>query len=311
MGRKYIILGNSLQNNIGFSAADSGPGDDIKAKVTVNDTTTDYLDSKVAVTGGNISKVVINPGANEQLQLASLDQKIKASVADTTPDDLNNKLTVSGGLVKTISSPGGDESINIDAGSVGADEKVKSSAADTTTNYLNNKITVSGRVSKTLNNPGANENIELETGDHFTLYYCNPSALLVAGEFLWPPDLWWDQWKYTMGYHSNTGFKIKKITIGVTRFSTAAQRNFTIRFREYIADGSKLTPFTTGDGTIIGDVITTLSNTGSVWHYVEGSTFDVDWAISSNNMLFCYIQASDVDFLTGVNLYLHCYKTPI
>ncbi len=312
MGKKYIIMGNSLQSSTGFPSIDTGPGLDIKAKVTANDTTTDYLNSKVAVTGGNISKVVINPGANEQLQLSSLDQKIKASVNDTTPNDLNNKLTVTGGLVKSITSPGGNEKINIDASGIsGTDIKVKASAADTTTNYLNDKITVSGRVSKTLKNPGANENLELETGDHFTLYYTNPDIELVAGNFMYPPDLDAEGWPSTMGYYCNGGFKIKKISIGVRRFSTNAARTFNLRFREYIADGSKQTPFNTGDGTIIGDVITNISNTGSVYHYYEGSYFDVDWAITPNYMLFCYIQASTVNILSGLTVSLHCYKSPI
>jgi len=48
---------------------DSGSIQDIKAKVTANDTTTDYLNSKIAA-GTGITKTVLNPGANEQLSIA-------------------------------------------------------------------------------------------------------------------------------------------------------------------------------------------------------------------------------------------------
>ena len=43
---------------------------DIKAKVSAADTTTDYLDSKVAVAGG-LTKSILNPGVNEQLQISA------------------------------------------------------------------------------------------------------------------------------------------------------------------------------------------------------------------------------------------------
>lgn len=48
---------------------DSGSIQDIKAKVTANDTTTNYLDSKIAA-GAGITKSVLNPGVNEQLSIA-------------------------------------------------------------------------------------------------------------------------------------------------------------------------------------------------------------------------------------------------
>jgi len=41
------------------------------------------------------------------------DTKVKVSSDDTTTDFLDNKFTVSGGLVKTVTSPGGNEKINL------------------------------------------------------------------------------------------------------------------------------------------------------------------------------------------------------
>ena len=46
-----------------------GAASDIKAKVTINDTTTDFLNSKLVV-GSGITKTVNSPGANEQLSFA-------------------------------------------------------------------------------------------------------------------------------------------------------------------------------------------------------------------------------------------------
>jgi hypothetical protein len=43
---------------------------DIKAKVSAADTTTDYLDSKIVV-GAGLTKTILNPGANEQIQLVN------------------------------------------------------------------------------------------------------------------------------------------------------------------------------------------------------------------------------------------------
>jgi len=45
------------------------PSPDIYAKVSSADSTASYLNSKIVVSGSGISKSILNPGANEQLQL--------------------------------------------------------------------------------------------------------------------------------------------------------------------------------------------------------------------------------------------------
>lgn len=98
-----------------FSTAAWIPKPDVFAKVTAADTTTNYLDSKIAV-AGLLGKTVINPGANEQLQLTALpgpDIKSKVSAADTTTDYLNSKIVVAGAITKTILNPGVNEQLQL------------------------------------------------------------------------------------------------------------------------------------------------------------------------------------------------------
>lgn len=139
-------------------------GLDVKAKVTTNDTTTDFLDSKI-VAGTGISKTVLNPGANETLEISApgstTDEKVKASPADTTPGELDSKITLSTGLSGTILNPGGDESLEITNTVVNTDINSKVSAADTTTGYLNDKITVDASLLKAIVNPAGNETLNL------------------------------------------------------------------------------------------------------------------------------------------------------
>jgi len=138
------------------------PGPDVKAKVTAADTTESYLDSKIVVSG-SVSKTVLNPGANEILQLTGLpgpDVKAKVTAADTTESYLNSKIVVSGIISKTVLNPGANETLQLSV-STPADVKAKVTAADTTESYLDSKIVVSGIISKTVLNPGANETLQL------------------------------------------------------------------------------------------------------------------------------------------------------
>jgi hypothetical protein len=100
----------------------AAPSPDVKVQVTAADTTTDCLNSKVAVAGGGIAKAVLNPGANEQLQLTvaapvvSPDVKVKVDAADTTTDYLDAKLVAGaagGEITKSILNPAGNEQIKL------------------------------------------------------------------------------------------------------------------------------------------------------------------------------------------------------
>jgi hypothetical protein len=108
----YLVLRRAIAGGGG------GGGADEKAKVTSADTTTNYLDSKI-VAGSNITKTILNPGGNEQLQIsaagAAADEKAKVSTNDTTTDFLYSKIAAGSGISKSILNPGGNEQIQIAA----------------------------------------------------------------------------------------------------------------------------------------------------------------------------------------------------
>ena len=281
---------------------------DIKAAVSALDTTPDFLQPKI-IAGSGISIAKLNPGGNEQLQISApgstTDELVKISATDTTPGFLNTKLTCGNDLHKSIISGGGDERLQLMTYG-----KQRVSAADTSFDYLSNKLVVGGRLTKSILNPGANETLEVYGGDHFVLLYQNPDTL-VPGDFLYPPEMYSYAWPATMGYYTDSGFKIKKISVLVNRYQSLGNDSFYIRFREYIANGSKTAQFATGQGNLIGTVYYNVVSTGgSMWYYLGGYD-NIDWTVSSGYALFCYLQSSDVDVLHGLQVWIHCYKDPI
>lgn len=121
-----------------IDASSSGPGEvtvvfsggtggsaDIKAKVSSNDTTSDYLQSKLSA-GTNVSIAVINEGGNEQLQItasggATSDEKAKVSSNDTTTNYLENKITAGTNVSILVLNDGADEQLQISAAASGVD----------------------------------------------------------------------------------------------------------------------------------------------------------------------------------------------
>lgn len=96
---------------------------DIKVKVSSDDTTEDFLLPKL-VAGTNITLTEQNPGGNENIKIdaaVALDVKASVSGADTTPNFLDPKITIAAGsgLSKAITSPGGDEKLELDFGAAG------------------------------------------------------------------------------------------------------------------------------------------------------------------------------------------------
>jgi len=115
---------------------------DQNVKVSAADTTTNYLNNKIAVSS-DLSKTILNPGGNEQLQISNPNLgNVKITNADTTADKLNSKITVGTNLTKTVVNPGANEQLNIAL----TDDiyKVKVTAGDVAGDYLDNK-TVNGK----------------------------------------------------------------------------------------------------------------------------------------------------------------------
>jgi hypothetical protein len=98
---------------------DFGSFRDEKAKVSAGDTTPGYLGSKI-VAGTGIDLTVLNPGADETLEIAATggsgdDEKAAVSANDTTPGYLNGKLVAGAGTTLTENNDGGDETLTISA----------------------------------------------------------------------------------------------------------------------------------------------------------------------------------------------------
>lgn len=96
---------------------------DVKVKVSSDDTTADFLLPKL-VAGTNITLTEQNPGGDENIKIdaaVSLDVKASVSGADTTPDFLDPKITfkAGSGLSSVITSPAGNEKLELDFGAAG------------------------------------------------------------------------------------------------------------------------------------------------------------------------------------------------
>jgi len=190
------------------------------------------------------------------------------------------------------------------------DRKVLVSGNDTTPGYLNDEISVNGRISKQILNPGADEKLELYTGDQFTLSYNNLNSNIVTGDFLRPGD-YQLQDNGEIGYYTDCGFSIYKVSFLLHNFATTTTRTIYFRFREYIADGSKTTVYAAGEGNLIGTVFYNVPNTSSAQRWYLGGFDDVTWTVSSGYSLFVYVYSSDIDDLDGVTMWLHGYKYPV
>lgn len=130
-----------------------------KVQVTTSDLNADTLNSKISVTGG-LTKTVLNPGANEVIQLSASTAVSQVAVtnSDTTPSTLSSKVAAGTGISLAVVNPGGDEDLQITNSHSGM---AKITASDTTPAVLNSKITVGTGLSKATVNGGGNETLNL------------------------------------------------------------------------------------------------------------------------------------------------------
>jgi hypothetical protein len=91
--------------------------EDWKVKVSGADTTPNFLSPKLAA-GPGISLAVLNPGANEQVEITatavSEDHKVSVTAADTTPSFLSPKLAAGTAVTLTVLNPAANEQLRID-----------------------------------------------------------------------------------------------------------------------------------------------------------------------------------------------------
>lgn len=103
----FSITGTGCDRKMVINAVEGGTAIDINAKITSNDTTSGYLDSKIT-TGSYLTKTILNPSANEKLQLDVVPSTLISS------DDGNQLvLGTDGGLKTSLSVPDGSETIII------------------------------------------------------------------------------------------------------------------------------------------------------------------------------------------------------
>ncbi len=146
-----------------ISTAEGATDTDEKAKVSSNDTTAGYLESKL-VAGSNITLTTNNDGGNETITIASAggvdtDEKSKVSANDTTAGYLNGKLVAGSGISFTENNNGSDETLTI--ASTVTDQLVKARSSDTTANYLASKLAEGTGISFNILNSGGNELISI------------------------------------------------------------------------------------------------------------------------------------------------------
>jgi hypothetical protein len=99
----------SLINKIFLDIAAGGSSDQ-RVKVSGSDTTIGFLQDNLSE-GSNVSFALLNPGANEQLEVSASDDKAAVSSADTTPSRLEDKVTQGTNVSLTKLNPGLNEQL--------------------------------------------------------------------------------------------------------------------------------------------------------------------------------------------------------
>lgn len=128
-------------------------------RATTADLFPKVLTSKL-VAGAGITKTILNPGADEQIQLstAMTSGQVDVSVTDTTPGFLSSKIVASTGISLAILNGGGNEQLQV---TNSTSSQVKVTTSDTTPAVLNSKITAGNWVAKSTLNPAGNEQLNL------------------------------------------------------------------------------------------------------------------------------------------------------
>lgn len=151
------------------------PVDDHKVDVTVSDTTPNYLASKL-VAGAGIALAVLNPGANETLQvtntIAADDHKVAVSVADTTPGFLSSKVVAGAGIALTILNPGANETLSASISGANLTNLTQFGASPSVNQFLKGNGTGVANSWATLSsspaNPGDNNKLTIALNGDFT-----------------------------------------------------------------------------------------------------------------------------------------------
>jgi len=134
----------------GFSS--NGAGDSFTVKATTNDTTANFLKSKLASTNSNLTIALLNAGANEivtlQAETQAGDHKLMVSGSDVMPNYLESKLLAGRDMYFNKIGGGGTEMFEI-----GSFARVRSVAEDDNPDFLLSKISAGVGIEKNLVQP--------------------------------------------------------------------------------------------------------------------------------------------------------------
>jgi len=173
----------------------AGEHTDAQAKVSLNDTTPDYLENKIIAGSTKVSVTTLNDGGDEDISVdiseaninhdallnyiagEHTDAQVKASLNDTTPNYLEDKIVAGSTKISvTTLNDGADEDVSVDLVEANVnhdallnyiagehtDAQVKVTSNDTTPDYLFSKLVAGTNITLTEQNDGANENILID-----------------------------------------------------------------------------------------------------------------------------------------------------
>jgi len=297
--------GGSLKRNYSTSG---GSSSDELVKVTAADTTPDYLNPKIAggsdvTTGSIVTTAILNPGADEDLEISAINNKIAITMNDTRPDWLDSKLSPGGGLGRNILNPGGVEVYEMFHNGT-----LLNTVNDSTASFLSFKLAAGAGITLTTLNPGGNEQTEI-AGDFsdvpkmHTLTYSTPGAL-GTGSLI--PAATAGTWAAAgQGYNIGNASRLREFHVLVNRFTCFAPQNGIFQIRYITADGSAVAVITCASGTFVNSMQIDFPNTGgSFQYYMGGHVGSLSNLIPAGSMVFMCVSSKTVNSMTGCNVLL-------
>lgn len=297
--------GGPLKRN--YSTSGSSSSDEL-VKVSAADTTPGYLDPKIVggsdvTTGSIVTTVILNPGADEDLEISAINNKIAITLNDTRPTYLDGKLSAGGGLGRNILNPGAVEIYEMFHNGT-----LLNTVNDSSASFLSFKLAAGAGITLTTLNPGGNEQTEI-AGDFadipkmHTLTYSTPGAL---GPGTLIPAATSGTWAGAgQGYNVGNASRLREVHFCVNRFTCFAPQNAVFGIRYIAADGSRTTVVTSASGTFVRSLQIDFPNSsGSFRYYMGGHVGSLSDLIPAGSMIFCYVVSKTVNSMTGVDALL-------
>lgn len=307
MNTARIYHGGGAAKRGNFSTS-SGAGTDELVKVSAADTTPGYLNPKVVggsdvTTGSIVTTAILNPGADEDLEISAINNKIAITMNDTRPDWLDSKLSPGGGLGRNILNPGGVEIFEMFHNGT-----LLNTVNDSSASYLSFKLAAGTGVALVTLNPGGNEQTEIsvssiDVAKMHTLTYASASGLSTGS--LIPAPAYANWAGSGQGYNVGNASRLREIHFLVNRFTSFSSQYAQFGIRYIAADGSRTASVTSASGTFVDFVQIDFPNSsGSFRYYIGGHLQSLNHLIPAGSMIFCYVGVKTVNSITGVDALL-------